>query len=266
MARHQSGAGDPVRSLRLLWQDPETPVRRARGPRPALRLVEIVETALREADASGIDAVSMRRLADSLGVGAMSLYTYVPGKSELVDLMVDAAHRTLYRESSPRDLPGWRDRLDLVAWENWHLYRRHPWLLDVDVSSRPTLGPGTTAKYDSELAAVDGIGLDDLQMDSVVALVVGHAQTSARAAEARTRTRLASAHDDEEWWRRWEPELRRVLDPTRFPLATRVGQHVGEATATAHDPERSFVFGLNRILDGVAQLIAAGGGDNAGAT
>lgn len=262
MARHQSGAGDPVRSLRLLWQDPETPVRRGRGPRPALRLAEIVETALCEADASGIDAVSMRRLAESLGVGAMSLYTYVPGKSELVDLMVDAVHHTLYRDTGPRDLPDWRDRLNLVARENWNLYRRHSWLLDVDVWSRPTLGPGTTAKYDTELAAVDGVGLDDLQMDSVIALVVGHAQTSARAAEATRATRGT----DEEWWRQWEPELRRVLDPARFPLAARVGHHVGEASAAAYDPNRAFVFGLDRILDGVAQLIAVGGEDAAAAT
>lgn len=261
MTRHHGAGGDAIRSLRLLWQRDDAPVRR--GRRPTLRLSEIVAAAIRAADAEGIDAVSMRRLAEALGVGAMTLYSYVPGKAELVDLMVDSAHGELYRDRAPRDVPAppdrpaWRARLDHVAWENWRGFRRHPWLLEVDLWGRPTLGPHTTAKYDAELAAVDGIGLDDEQMDSVLALVIGHAQTSARAAESAARVRRDSAMSDEEWWQVWGPQLRRVLDPERFPLASRVGSRVGAASRSAHDPEAAFVFGLDRILDGVADLIAA---------
>ena len=81
-----SGSGDVSRSLELLWGLGERP---SRGPKPGLTLDRIVTAAVAVADAEGLGALSMRRVATDLGVGTMSLYRYVPGKAELLDLMLD---------------------------------------------------------------------------------------------------------------------------------------------------------------------------------
>ncbi|WNF28717.1 TetR/AcrR family transcriptional regulator [Streptomyces sp. C11-1] len=81
-----TGSGDIARSLELLWGTGERP---SRGPKPGLTLDRIVTAAIAVADAEGLSAVSMRRLSTELGTGTMSLYRYVPGKAELLDLMLD---------------------------------------------------------------------------------------------------------------------------------------------------------------------------------
>ncbi|MGO4423231.1 TetR/AcrR family transcriptional regulator, partial [Streptomyces sp. MCAF7] len=81
-----SGSGDISRSLELLWGTGERP---SRGPKRGLTLERIVTAAIAVADAEGLAAVSMRRLSAELGTGTMSLYRYVPGKAELLDLMLD---------------------------------------------------------------------------------------------------------------------------------------------------------------------------------
>ncbi|MGH1552145.1 TetR/AcrR family transcriptional regulator [Streptomyces sp. L7] len=84
--QESSGSGDIDRTLELLW---DTGPRPSRGPKPGLSVDRIVDAAIRIADEEGLDAVSMRRVATDLGTGAMSLYRYVPGKAELLDLMLD---------------------------------------------------------------------------------------------------------------------------------------------------------------------------------
>src|SRR5581483_11066426 len=122
----------------------------------------------------GIEALTIRAVAERLGVSPMSVYTYVPGKADLLQLMYDTVcgETALDQRPDPVDPAGWRDRLEHVARDNHALLNRHPWLLQVTFT-RPVLGPGTIAKYDRELQAVDGIGLSDVQMDSVVTLVTG---------------------------------------------------------------------------------------------
>src|SRR5688572_27806436 len=83
----RTGEGDPARTLALLWRRAE---RGTRGPRPKLSVDAVVDAAIALADEAGLQAVSMRTLAGRLGVSAMTLYTYVPGKAELLDLMLDA--------------------------------------------------------------------------------------------------------------------------------------------------------------------------------
>ena len=82
----RSGSGDLSRSLELLWgtREPAT-----RGPKAELSLERIVDAAVALADREGLGALSMRRVATELGVGTMSLYRHVPGKGELLDLMLD---------------------------------------------------------------------------------------------------------------------------------------------------------------------------------
>jgi AcrR family transcriptional regulator len=244
-----SGKGDPARSLALLWRTSE---RASRKGKPDLSVDRIVRAAIEVADAEGLQALSMRRVAERLGVGTMSLYTYVPGKPELLDVMLD----TVYGETArPEDVPGgWRERLGLIARENWALYRRHPWLLQV-ATSRPVLGPNVTAKYDYELRAVDGIGLTDVEMDSVITLITGFVHGTARGAVDASQAESRTGMSDEQWWAAHAPFLSRIADVARYPTAARVGQAAGEAMGAAYSAEHAFEFGLERLLDGIEALV-----------
>src|SRR5207253_2790191 len=112
MTTEYTGRGDPAKSLELLWGLRSRPTR---GPKPALTIEQIVAAAVGIADTEGLVAMSMRRVADELGVGAMTLYRYVPGKAELLDVMLDS----VYGEMSRREVDGdWRAKLDAVAREN----------------------------------------------------------------------------------------------------------------------------------------------------
>jgi AcrR family transcriptional regulator len=244
-----SGKGDPARSLALLWRTSE---RISRKGKPELSVDRIVRAAIDVADAEGLQALSMRRVAERLGVGTMSLYTYVPGKPELFDVMLD----TVYGETArPQEVPGgWRGRLERIARENWALYLRHPWLLQV-AASRPVLGPNVTAKYDYELSAVDGIGLTDLEMDSVITLIIGFVHGTARGAVEAAQAESRTGMTDEQWWAAHAPFFSRIADTSRFPVAARVGQAAGEAHQSAYSPEHAFEFGLRRVLDGIEALV-----------
>jgi len=249
MTDDSSSAGDPRRSLELLWG--LAPPRR-RGPRPRLTLEDIATAAIELADAEGLAALSMRRVADRLSVATMSLYTYVPSKAELIDVMLDR----VYGETSKIYAVGaaWRARLEQVARDNWELYHRHPWMLQV-VSHRPVLGPNLIAKYDFELRAIEGQGLSDLEMDHVVSLIANYVHGAVRSAVEASQAESRTGLTDAQWWEISGPLLEKVFDPAKFPTAARVGKAAGEAYDAVGDPERAFSFGLDRVLDGVEALI-----------
>lgn len=249
MTTEYTGGGDPVRTLALLWGTQEKP---SRGPKPALTVERIVQAAIEIADVEGLAALSMRRVAERLGVGAMSLYTYVPGKAELLDLMLD---RVSGETARPENVPGgWRARLALIARENWALLHRHPWLLRIS-TGRPPLGPNVIAKYDYELRAVEGIGLTDLEIDSVVTLILGHVHGAARGAVEAAQAAQHTGMTDRQWWEASAPYLEKVFDPQRFPTAARVGAAAGETHNAAYNFEHAFEFGLQRLLDGIEALV-----------
>ncbi len=245
-----SGSGDPARTMALLWGMQKRPTR---GPKPGLSVGGIVGAAIEVVDADGLAALSMRRVAEKLGFTAMSLYRYVPGKGELIDLMLDAV---LGEAAGPGDVDGgWRERLEAVARENWELYRRHPWMLQVAATSRPPLGPNVIAKYDHELRAVDGIGLTEVEMDSVLTLVLEHVQGAARRSLEASQAEKRTGKTDDEWWAANAPLLEKVFDADRYPTAARVGAAAGAAYEAAYDPEHAFEFGLQRVLDGVEAFV-----------
>jgi AcrR family transcriptional regulator len=250
--RHYGGRGDPVRSMELLWGTGPTP--KSRGPKQGLTVERIVQAGIEIADAEGLAAVSMRRVADRLGVGTMSLYTYVPSKAELVDVMFDRAVGSAAR---PAIEGGWREKLTAVARSAWDLYLRHPWLLQVMAMSRPPLGPSGIADYEYQLRAVDGVGLTELEMDSVVSMVAVYVQGTARAAAEQATSTRETGVTDAEWWAAYSPLLDKVFDPVKYPVSARVGQIAGETYQAAYDPKHGFEFGLARILDGIETLITS---------
>jgi AcrR family transcriptional regulator len=243
---------DPARSMALLWAS------QTEEGRSGLTLKAIVVAAIDIVDADGIEALSMRNVAERLGVGTMSLYTHVPSKADLIDLMFDTAYGQLYESvESPSQQPGgWRGALRFIAKQNWDLYRGHPWMLEA-TTGRPILGPHVTLKYEAELRPLDKLGLSDVEMDAVLTLVLTHVEGCARAQAIRDRTQSDTGMTEVEWWVSRAPILDKIVDPTRFPVATRVGTSSGQEYEGASSPVFAFTFGLERILAGIADLISS---------
>ena len=255
MTTQYSGSGDPARSLELLWGAERRPTR---GPRPGLSVERIVRTAIELADTGGLEALSMRRVADRLGVGAMSLYTYVPGKAELLDLMLDTV---LGEVDRPDGAGGWRAALEARGREDWALYHRHPWVLQIS-GTRSLLGPNETELYEATLAAAEGTGLPGRQLVQVVTTVWeytrGAARTAVDAAQAERRTGVS----DEQWWAARAPVFERYFDAGRYPTVVRLeaaGAFEPPPDAEEHYFVRlareGFEFGLARVLDGIEAFV-----------
>jgi AcrR family transcriptional regulator len=215
------------RALDLLW----TARRPRRGPAPGLTLERIAGAAIGLADADGLGGVSMRRVADALGVAPMALYRYVPGKAELLDVMVDAA---LGAPPEPRG--DWRARVEALARATRDLHRRHPWLRNV---GRPPLGPNAVAAFDALLAALSGAGLSPAETVAAAELVGTYAAAAASREQAAARTQRLWAERPSFWDEHFDPE--------RFPALSALYD-----AGAYDDPPDAFEFGLRRILDGLA--------------
>jgi len=250
MVTEFTGGGDPRRSLELLWG-----VRDAarRGPKPKLTTDEVVRAAIALADAEGLQALSMRKVAEALGVSPMSLYTYVPSKSELIEVMLDRA----WGEAPPADqAPGdWRTQLEAKARQDWELIQRHPWMLQI-ASHRPPLGPNIARRYESAFRIVDGLGLTDVEMDHVIALVDNYVRGAVRVIVEASEVAQRSGIDDREWWMSRSPVLAELITPDQFPTATRVGASCRDFHEIEAKRPQNFEFGLQRVLDGVAAFVS----------
>ncbi|AMW11193.1 TetR family transcriptional regulator [Streptomyces qaidamensis] len=239
-----SGSGDIARTLELLW---DTGRRPSRGPKPALTLDRIVEAAVQLADTEGLEGLSMRRVAAELGTGTMSLYRYVPGKGELLDLMLDRVQRPSENPADPGT--GWRAALEALARATLALYRRHPWLLQVN-QSRPILGPSALDGMEKVMTLIRPMGLSDPELVSAIIMidgyVVGAARTQVYQQEAERRTGLTDA----EFWQAQVPMLEKAMASGRYPVMASLSE---DAFGTDFD---HFEFGLQRILDGLEVLVA----------
>ncbi|MDT0441902.1 TetR/AcrR family transcriptional regulator [Streptomyces johnsoniae] len=243
---HSSGSGDISRSLQLMWQVQERP---ARGPKPGLTLTAIVGAAVALADREGLAALSMRRVAAELGVGTMTLYRYIPGKGELLDLMLDHIEG-FDTEPAPPEAEDWRAGLARIAWGTYRHYLARPWLLQVN-QSRPLLGPNALLGFDRFLAVLDGLGLTAQERIKIImtidAYVTGTARHYVLLHQAQEETHIT----DEEFWNAQAPIMETAYASGCYP-------HVFSLPASAFDvPEEEVVrFGIDRVLDGIAAFLA----------
>ncbi|MGW0577132.1 TetR/AcrR family transcriptional regulator [Streptomyces sp. NPDC002920] len=239
-----SGAGDINRTLELLW---DTGRRPGRGPKPGLTLERIVEVAVEVADRDGIAGVSMRRIATELGTGAMSLYRYVPGKAELLDLMLDRVQRP---SEDPADLGdgSWRSALEVMARGTLALYRRHPWLLDIN-QSRPLLGPAALDGMEKVLTRIRPMGLEDPELVSAVIMVDGYVVGAARTQVYQEAAERTSGMTTADFYAAQTPFLANVMTSGRYPVLSSLSE---DTWSPAFD---HFEFGLQRILDGLEVLV-----------
>ncbi|MFF2939737.1 TetR/AcrR family transcriptional regulator [Streptomyces niveus] len=245
-----SGSGDVSRSMELLWGTGE---RATRGPKPGLTLDRIVTAAIELADAEGLAAVSMRRLSTELGAGTMSLYRHVPGRAELVDLMLDRVQGEGAQAPEPEPdtaepAPGWRKTVEKAARDELALYQAHPWLLSVN-QTRPVLGPGAVGGMESMLAGIKDTGLSDPELISVIIMVSGYVSGVARTQVHAVEVQQVTGISDDEFWRAQEPMLSTVMTSGRYPLMAALSP---EAFGPDFD---HFEFGLQRLLDGLEVLV-----------
>lgn len=233
----------------LLWREsPGAPGGGRRGPKARYSTGDIVSKASDIADAGGLDAVTVRGLAQALDMTAMSVYTHVNSRDDLLVLMADHAYAQMPRSSFGRST--WHTRARRVADDNLALLSAHPWLLDID-DPRTALGPGTIAKYDHELRIFDGTALSDLQRDAALTFLLDFVRSSAGRI-VRT-PRMVPDFDA-----LWEQSAHRLADylGDDFPLAQRVGGVAGEAMNAPYDAAQAWEFGLARVIAGLAGLIS----------
>jgi AcrR family transcriptional regulator len=225
---------DPERSTELLW-----------GPaaKRGLNLEVIVRTAIKLADAEGLPAVSMRRVAEQLGFTTMSLYRHVPGKAELVELMRDAA---MADRPEPGEWPDWRTELAAWAREGLALYRKHPWLID-SAGPRNVPGPNAIASFERALAGARRAGLPPAEIVAVVTLLGGFVESAARQVVASAQAEQRSGVSHEQWWGARD-SLYEHLD--QYPTLNWIYEQGGY-----DKPLDPFEFGLERVLDSIAVLI-----------
>ncbi|GAB2782308.1 TetR/AcrR family transcriptional regulator [Amycolatopsis magusensis] len=231
-------------AIELLWAGPGDP-----EPRQGLSVSRIVRTAVELADAGGLEAVSMAKIADRLGFTAMSLYRHVPGKDEVLLLMLDRVAAVPPELDDPGD--DWRLGLERWCRAQWTMLRAHSWIPHLPITG-PPITPNQLAWTDRALRTLRGTGLTEADKAGVVLLVAGHLLTAARmSAELGTAASSESvaAHS---------ALLGELVDARRFPaLRTAIEAGAFDYPESTAEPDREFgyAFGLDRILDGVAALI-----------
>jgi AcrR family transcriptional regulator len=232
--------------LDLLWEQLDRP---AREPRPGLSAQRIVRAAIDLADADGLDAVSMSRVAERVGFTTMSLYRHVKSKNDLLLMMLDAVATVPTELDEPCD--DWR--LGLQRWSHAYLMmlREHSWIVHIPITG-PPVTPNQLAWTDRALRALSGTGLTEQDKMAVVLLLAGDMLTAARLTadlgDAASGASIAA----------YSTRLAELVDARRFPAlrqAIDAGALDYPADTAEEDRQFDFSFGLARILDGVETLI-----------
>ncbi|MEU7783006.1 MULTISPECIES: TetR/AcrR family transcriptional regulator [unclassified Amycolatopsis] len=255
MTVERSGADAVDRTLALLWRARGGTSEPTRGRKPTLTVERIVAAAIGVADADGLAAASMHRVAKELGAGTMTLYTYVPGKAELVDLMVDdvLVERRLPGPGEPRS-GDWREQVALYAERTRAAYRAHPWLCEVS-RVRPPLGPGQLAGQEYLLSIVDALGLAPRQAVAAANAIGTYVDANAALGAENTSLERSTGQSTEAWWHQrssfWEDYF--VVDA--HPAMNRIWLGGGFDQSAEAQGEKAYEFGLNRMLDGIEALV-----------
>ncbi|MGW5702591.1 TetR/AcrR family transcriptional regulator [Amycolatopsis japonica] len=246
---------DFERSLDLLWRDRGEARQPTRGRKPKLTLDQVIATAVALADRAGEATVSMSQIAKELGAGTMTLYTYVPGKTELLDLMVDSvlAERNLPGPGDPRP-DGWREQVRLYADRTLAVFRAHPWLRSTSMV-RPVLGPGLMAGQEYVIAAVSDIGLRPREAAAAANSIEIYVQANATLFAETAQVEQETGESTDAWWGQRSVFWEKYFDVARHPAMTRIWESGGYDADTCEAADETFAFGLERMLDGIEALV-----------
>jgi AcrR family transcriptional regulator len=223
----------------------ERPVRRRGSPGTALGADAIVGAGIAVADAEGLAALSMRRVAAELGAAPMSLYRHVRDKDELLLAMMDAAIGELALPEPPDD---WREGLEVAARALWSGFRRHPWLPSALSLTRPQLLPGALTYSEWVLAVLARAGWDPTTTFTTHLTVFTFVRGLAMNLELEAEAEAASGLTDDEWMSGQEAALEALVADGRHPNFTRVLSSMDFDL----DLDALFEFGLQRLLAGIA--------------
>ncbi|WP_124342581.1 TetR/AcrR family transcriptional regulator C-terminal domain-containing protein, partial [Cellulomonas algicola] len=232
--------------LAVLWRTPEPP---RRGPRPSLTLDQIADAAIALADAEGLGAVSMARLAESLGFTTMSLYRYVASKDEVVSLMSDRASGR--PPAVGREVGDWRARIELLVSIQQPVLFSHPWLAQTGTVLH-AVGPNRLAWMEAMVAALEDTPLDEATKVTAVGTIASHQLDELRLFASWTDRERAV---QEATSRSYDMDgmLLAVATPDEHPALVRAAS-AGAFGAAMEDGPVS--FGTTLLLDGIAALIA----------
>lgn len=237
--------GEPT----IVWERPEPPSRAALSP---LSRESIVRAAIGLADAEGLDAVSLRKVAAVLDAGPMRLYGYLSTKEELLALMADAVYGEIPAPGAGLD---WRGALRFLAHQTRNAARRHEWFADL-LGGRPALGPHAMARTEALLAALDGVaGFEDINTvmhagRAVSAYLIGAIRTEI----AELRAERATGKDKARWQAAAGPYVVRMLATGRFPATAKMIRDADDPS-----PDAAFDAGLDYVLDGIAARVLTDG-------
>lgn len=264
-----AGQGDPAWSMAALWRRTSSgPARPSPGPKPALTLDAIVAAAIEIADRDGLSALSMRAVGERLGRTAMALYTYVPGKNELIDLMYDQAHSEL---PGQYDLgAGWRAAITSWADDLGSFYLRHPWTVSVSYA-RPVLGPNEQVVVESATGILRATGLPATTLRRVLGVLIHLVRATAQTVAESRLAPDATGSEEHDWWSTRAAQLGHVAPDfaERFPMSAWLAEHgmghdendtarsSGAATSfVEREAKRNLSVGLATFLDGIEVAIA----------
>jgi AcrR family transcriptional regulator len=219
---------------------------------------EIVEAAVRLADQEGIEAVSMRRLAERLGVGTMTPYTYVESKDELIELMrEEVARAMLVPEPLPSD---WRDALRQIARRTRDAMAAHPWA----VSARPygsRLRINLARHIEQSASVAERLGDDPklgaAALAAVDDYVIGHC-LRLRSRQKVIRQRRAAVAAGEDPGPAIDPAVEAAIESGELRRVERVLAARARSGRLAVAPEPDFEQGLEWLLDGIERMARAG--------
>jgi AcrR family transcriptional regulator len=232
----------------------EADARSPRGPQPAYSRDQIAAAAVRIADAEGLQAVSMRRIAVELGSGTTSLYRYITKKDELLDLMSEAV---LEVERLPKPSGSWRADLRKIACHIRAMTLRHPWTIGIS-TFRSAMGPNTLRCLEVTLGAIDNLGMNIDEMLAISNTLFTFARGYAAGEMAEMEASRRSGLNREQWMRSRAEHTQAILRTGKYPMFARV---VKDARGP-HDPdaaERGFAMGLEHLLNGIEMRIMARG-------
>jgi AcrR family transcriptional regulator len=236
---------DAVPSPDVVWLRLET-----LSPRARRELDRIVAAAVVVADREGLAALSMRRLATELDTGTTTLYRYVTGRDELLELMVDTVNGSDGVVTGKPD--DWRAGLALVAREARARFLAHPWLAS-QLVARPTIGPNTLLGAEFVIAIALELVDDPDTAAAVTSSLMAYVQGSVAAELAEREAQRRTGLDEHAWRETVAPWVRSILADARFPAFAQVVLAADDLSF-----EDRFTFGLERLLDGFATLAPSG--------